>query len=127
MISDPALVQLLSIIPATLLGLASTIAACGALWQGIRNHEKTARLTEKTEIIHNQTNGNLSRVTKQLDSANTKIEELQRLVTNAKIDGLQQIVMEIVKHNTKKGEHGEPGEPGEKGDKGDPGLPGVIS
>lgn len=82
MLSDTVLLGLVTAIP-------TTLAALGALFVSLRNGAKTDKVQAKVEAvdakaieIHTLTNSNLSKVTSQLEVANSKIEGLQKLVSS---------------------------------------------
>ncbi len=65
--SDPVQMALIA-------GLPATIAALAGLWQGITNGRKTDK-------IHDLANGNFTRVSNELKTANERIARMEEQIT----------------------------------------------
>lgn len=79
--SDATLTALVAGFVALLASIPPTLLAWAALNSSKRNADKADTIINKSEQIHALTNSNLSKVTTALEVANTKIEGLQKLVT----------------------------------------------
>ncbi len=72
--SDPVQMALIA-------GLPATIAALAALWQGITNGRKTDKVATKADQIHDLANGNFTRVSNELKTANERIARMEEQIT----------------------------------------------
>jgi hypothetical protein len=74
-VSDLVILGIIAVVP-------TTLAALGALLVSLRNGKKSDIIIEKAAEIHTLTNSNLSKLTSQLEVANSKITGLERLVAS---------------------------------------------
>ena len=101
--------------------IATITAAVLVLSGQVVNYFQTRSVSKKTDEIHDLADGNLTRITEQLKTANTKIE-----AQNAKVGDLEKLVTRLADRKGDAGEPGAVGRTGETGKTGPTGEAGAI-
>lgn len=69
-----------NIILAIIVTVPPTLMALASLLVSLKNIKKSDVIIEKSDVIHELTNSNLTSVKEALETANTKIDKLEKII-----------------------------------------------